>query len=140
MVIGEIRDHIQRLGPKEMFRARDLLMYGNRGAVDTVLHRMVDNEEIIRLTRGLFVRNNGFGTLPDATDIAQKKAALLNRAIQTEAVEACSLQGEEPSFVFLTTGRTTSFRLEQTGERVHFVGTMAPARSKLNRGKKKSRR
>ncbi len=58
MCTDYISHHIRTLAPTEIFTTRQMLIYGTRAAVDSALCRMVGSGFIVRLARGVFVRDD----------------------------------------------------------------------------------
>jgi len=73
--------HITRLPPSTIFTTRELLLYGKRSAVDQALYRMVKAKVLIRLARGVFVRDDSSN--PSPLEIAAVKAAAYGKKLFT---------------------------------------------------------
>ncbi len=69
-----IRRHIFQLPAGQLFATRHLLAYGSRAAVDQALYRLVRSGVIVRLARGVFVRQEAGAGLPSALQVAAVKA------------------------------------------------------------------
>lgn len=100
-----------------LFSTRDLLNYGKRGAVDQAIYRLIKKDVIVRVVRGLFMKNGGFGRMPDIFEIAKAKGQAFGRQVWTGGREAGSKIGaavsapnERNMSVFATDGATTSFK------------------------------
>ena len=76
--------HIMRLPRMKLFTTRELLQYGRRSAVDQALYRMVKAKFIIRLARGVFVRDDSRN--PSLFEIATVKAAAFGKKLLKHAV------------------------------------------------------
>jgi len=75
--------HIQKLPATCIFTTRELLRYGNRGAVDQTLYRMVRSGFIVRLARGVFVRDDTLQ--PTKRQIALAKAIAWGKQLVAHA-------------------------------------------------------
>ena len=110
-----IREHIARLSSDEIFVTRDLLVYGERGAVDMILHKLVKRGFIFRLARGVFRRGGADLPLPAPFHIAQAKARAFGKDIwrngEDGARQAGILkpEGKDCETEFHTSGCTTAF-------------------------------
>ncbi|MDX2108574.1 MAG: hypothetical protein SFY67_19425 [Candidatus Melainabacteria bacterium] len=85
-VTKKIRRHLRTLEIDQPFTTRELLNYGNRSAIDNCIYRMIQEGEIHRITRGVFVRAKTFGgKRPYYTqrEIAEIKANSFGRKLQT---------------------------------------------------------
>jgi hypothetical protein len=78
-----IERHIRRLPPTQIFTTREVLRYGPRGAVDQALYRMVRIGFIVRLARGVFVRDAS--QKPTLYEIVSAKAQAWGKIIVTHA-------------------------------------------------------
>lgn len=76
-----IKRHISRLRRGALFTTRDMLIYGTRTAVDQALAKLVKQEFIVRLARGVFVREGSDIKQISARDVAVVKATSFGRRI-----------------------------------------------------------
>lgn len=109
-----IRRHIRDLSDSQMFASKHLLQYANRGVVDGVLFKMVQDGLIIRLARGVFVKPHQNISSITLQQIAEFKASIFSRQLVTYALNAAKELGlsERGSVnTFATSGRTSSFRV-----------------------------
>jgi hypothetical protein len=110
---GLIRRHIMLLGEGKAFSTRDCLSYGKRAAVDQALNRMVKNEEIIRLARGVFCKWS-IKKIPSMIEIVETKAKAFGRQIFTHGARAAYELGlikKKQAFPhFATLAQTSSFQ------------------------------
>ncbi len=74
-----ISRHILRLPRTKIFTTREVLQYGSRGAVDEALSRMVASKFIVRLARGVFVKDASLN--PSRKEIVKAKAAAWGKTI-----------------------------------------------------------
>ncbi len=58
MCMQNMYRHINGLAATEIFTTRQMLIYGSRSAVDSALSRMVSTRFIVRLARGVFVKDD----------------------------------------------------------------------------------
>jgi len=109
-----IKRHIARLPDDQIFSTREFLTYGLRGAVDQALYRLVKQERIVRLARGIFIKNSKTLKLPSIKEIAVAKARAFGKRLSTHGFDALHMLGlsqqgaEFPHFIAL--GGSTSFK------------------------------
>lgn len=84
-VSKKIRRHLRGLEVDEPFTTRDLLNYGNRSAIDDCIYRLIQENAIHRIARGVFVRTRPNGSYPWFTEreVAEIKANSFGRKLQT---------------------------------------------------------
>jgi len=84
-----VRRYINRLAPNTLFSTSQLLSCGKRAAVDQALSRLVKRGDIIRLTRGLFLRDAYTGS---SISLAPSKPGLVlaNNLINGSIVKPCT--------------------------------------------------
>ena len=107
-----IFDHIMDLEPTCLFTTREVLKYGTRGAVDQCLYRMVKSGFIVRLARGVFVRdprNN-----PTVAQIVEVKMAAYGKVVLKHATTILNAVGKTNSRtgrerIFAVSGHSSSF-------------------------------
>lgn len=110
MCIEFIYRHIRKLEPTQIFTTRDMLIYGSRTAVDSALHRMVKAEFIVRLARGVFVRDAS--KEPSLFEIAEAKLRAFKAKILDHAdkiLHDLSISPNPPAAVFAKSGHSSSF-------------------------------
>src|SRR5271156_2245124 len=96
MSCHEIRSHINKLSPDEIFCTRDLLHLSTRANVDQTLFRLVGRGLIKRLARGVFVRALIFSSTPQA--IAKARATAFGKKVEPHAAELLKEVGLAESF------------------------------------------
>src|SRR5271155_2175776 len=110
---SNIISHINRLSKDQIFTTRELLSYGSRTAIDKALGRMVKSERIVRLCRGVFIRDPGLKK-PTALEVARAKAHAFGKRIAVYGANIAKELGLVDFFptepVFLVSGRSSSFR------------------------------
>ncbi len=108
-----IRKHVFSLESGRIFATRDMLMHGSRSAVDHATSRLVHKKVIIRLARGIFVRNDQQTEMPEIAEIAMAKAAAFGRDMYFDLLDAarllCLVSGKSKENVFSTTSRSSKF-------------------------------
>jgi hypothetical protein len=106
-----IQLHIMRLPISQIFTTRELLQYGKRAAVDQALYRLVHSAFIIRLARGVFVRDAS--TRPTIEEIVEAKMSAWNKSIFTHAENLLAnlkLLAKEPdAYVVAVDSHSSSF-------------------------------
>jgi Family of unknown function (DUF6088) len=131
--ISMIRRYINVLPEGKIFSTRDVLTFGMRAAVDQALHRLVVQERIRRLARGVFVKETGdTKEYPDA-EIARVKAESFGRVFATHSVPVVDPLSEDagkmpPSTVFLVNGRSSKFHI---GDRTIYLKGISPRKLQL---------
>ncbi len=107
-----IRRHIYGLAPGEIFTTRHCLSYGRRSAVDQALARLVKQGLIIRLARGVFVREGC--PRPSALAVASAKARAFGKQLAVHAHNlACELGltgSASDGSTFAVPGSSSSFK------------------------------
>ena len=110
-----ILSFINRLPSGQIFTTRDLLHTAWRAAVDKALSRLVAKEYIIRLSRGVFIRNDYKVIMPSIDKIAHVKAAAFGKHILSHGADAARQLGltdtGNKELTFYTTGASSSFRV-----------------------------
>jgi len=76
-----VRRFIAELPPQRVFITRELLTFGSRKSIDWLLCIMVKKEMILRLARGVFVRNDVGMKMPALREIAEAKARAFGKLI-----------------------------------------------------------
>ena len=118
-----IRRHINNLKGDKPFSIRDFLIYGDRNTVDQVFHRLLVEGRIVRVARGVYIKDTS--APPSLAEIIEVKVKAFGRSIVAHGSQAArKLSGKgQDKLVFATNGATTSFRV---GNRiVHLVRTSA---------------
>ncbi len=117
-----IQLHIMRLPIFQIFTTRELLQYGRRGAVDQALYRLVQSAFIVRLARGVFVRDASFS--PTINEIVEAKMVAWNKSIFVHAdnlLADLKLVAKEPgAFIVAIDAHSSSF--ETIAGRVELKG------------------
>lgn len=123
----QIRRHIFLLAEGELFTSRDLSIYGKRGTIDQNLNRLVKLGVIVRVTRGIFMRETASGWRPSLKEVAIAKARSFGKEIYD-----CGLDWPKPgiqaefsnesngSVTFLSSGCSSSF--VYNNQRIYFKG------------------
>lgn len=109
-----IRRHINNFVGDKPFSIRDFLIYGSRSVVDQVFYRMVLDGRIIRVARGVYIKDTA--PMPTAEEVAQVKAAAFGRTLAKYGVTAQMEQKNKEvqgDLVFACSGATSSFRFGQ---------------------------
>lgn len=100
--------------PGEIFTTRDLLNYGTRSAVDKAVSRLIKAEYMIRLARGIFIKDTGQSFSFTPFEIAKVKAESFGRRIITHAKDIAHklklLQDGNSEITYATDGGSSSFQ------------------------------
>jgi hypothetical protein len=107
-----IRSHIANLPLQQIFCTRDLLHLSSRANVDQTLFRMARKGLILRLTRGVYVRDLNFVAKP--SEVAAAKAVAFGKKLVTHAADLLVRVGlAEPSLdpAFAISGRRSGISL-----------------------------
>lgn len=91
----QIRRFIADLPPQTIFVTRELLTFGSRRRVDWVTSHLVANEIIIRLARGVFVRNDKGMEIPPVNEIVEAKARAFGKLIIPTLADLAAARGLE---------------------------------------------
>src|SRR5579883_2688021 len=101
-----IRRHINNLAGDKPFSIRDFLIYGPRNIVDQVFHRLLVQGRIIRVARGVYIKDTS--PLPSPLEVVKVKAAAFGRIIAVHGSQASAQLVDEPKstskLVFATNG------------------------------------
>jgi len=120
-----IRRHINNLVGDKPFSIRDFLIYGPRNIVDQVFHRLLLEGRILRVARGVYIKDTS--PLPSPLEVIQVKAAAFGRTIATHGSQALgqlmSKSNQPSKLVFATNGASTSFRIGRLVIRLIHVST-----------------
>jgi len=124
MCISFIRRHFMRQPVGKLVTTRECLPFGTRSAVDQALSRLVRRGFIVRLARGVFMRDGPGVALPSLFEIASVKARAFAKVIARHgadlAAELALLQAGNPEPTYAVSGHSSSFCVGQTV--VHFKG------------------
>lgn len=83
------RKYVNALPKGQLFGTRELLSYGNRATIDKCTQAMVGSGMVLRMARGVFVRNDDDLKIPTVEAIACTKARLFGKfMIPSEAAQA----------------------------------------------------
>lgn len=97
--ISWMKRHIARKAEGELISTRELLCYGKRSTVDQSVGRLIEDEWIIRVARGLFVKTVGFDAaatpIPGLEEIVRAKAAAFKKRVVTSAKKIAREWGVE---------------------------------------------
>jgi hypothetical protein len=129
---ARIRRHIHQLVDDKPFSIRDFLTYGSRAAIDQVFRRLVISGEIIRVARGLYIKNTA--PFPSVLEVAKAKAAAFRKSIASHGSKtafALRLTSKASGrHVFAVTGHSSSFRFGN--KIIYFIGMCARKMHLLN--------
>lgn len=78
--ISQVRRHFSMVGKNVRVASRHLIDYGSRGAMDQAVYTLVKRGEIVRVSRGIFVRADS-SVEHIALEVAQMKAAVFGKDI-----------------------------------------------------------
>lgn len=96
-VFSRCRKYVNELPKQQIFVTRELLTYGCRDAVDKCVQGMVRTGFIVRLARGVFVRNDADLKEPTIIQIAEAKArAFSKHLLPSKVAQAAALGLEKP--------------------------------------------
>jgi len=110
---GTIRNHIKGIAIGEPFTSIQFNGLGTRASIDQALSRLVKGGEIVRVSRGVFVRpkNSRYvgQVMPELSKVAQAIANAHGETIQVHGAEAARLLGLTTQMplqsLFYTSGR-----------------------------------
>jgi hypothetical protein len=122
-----IETFIDGMPPGQLFLTQDCLSFGKRGAVDQALSWLVKTKVIVRAAYGVFYKPDPTVEKPSPMEIVKIKAAAFGRKVAIHAREAAVKLGlldeHSKEYVYATTGRSSSFVLSESGQRIHLLGT-----------------
>jgi hypothetical protein len=119
MCISYIRRYVFQLKKWQLFTTRDCLLYGSRSAVDQALFRLVKKGVLIRLTRGVFARNDYDHHQYSVAEVAATKAMSFGRTITRHAAQtAAELKLCTPP------GYTNVFCINASSSKFHYGDTV----------------
>ncbi len=118
-----IRRHINQLKNDKPFSIRDFLNYGSRNAVDQVFYRLVKSGQIIRIARGIFIKDTS--PMPSVLEVALTKAAAFCKSLVTHGSQAAQQLrlstniGPQREAIYACSGSSSSFRFGNI--RIRFI-------------------
>jgi hypothetical protein len=124
--IHDIRAHIDALPHDQVLTTREFLEYGFRNTVDKTLSRLVKDEVLVRIARGVFIKATS--PIPPPLKVALVKAKAFGKELVTHGQEiAREFQlvdgGEKPQLVYQVKGRSSSFGF--LTQRIYMKGAVA---------------
>ncbi|MBA3992255.1 MAG: hypothetical protein C0469_01925 [Cyanobacteria bacterium DS2.3.42] len=111
-----VRRHVNRLKERHIFESEDVLGYGARSSVDTVLKELVRKGQIVRLARGIYMRGDDNTPRPTPEELAAFRAESLGCSLvcmQSDGSRASkSFNADQNSkrLEFFVNGKGSSFR------------------------------
>jgi hypothetical protein len=110
---SHIRRHIDTICTDKPFSIRDFLIYGTRNVIDQVFYRLVTYGHVIRVARGVYIKNTA--PMPTVAEVAMVKAAAFCKKIAIDGPEALCVIGlkdkSHKRYIFATSGCSSSFRI-----------------------------
>lgn len=133
-IAESVRNHLRSFPKGKPFTTSHLVALGPRGTVDRALARLVEQGEIERLARGVFVRprrNRYVGNvLPGVAEVVRVLASARGETVQIHGAEAArrlGLTSQAPiTPVYHTSASTRSIRIGNV--RVKMIHTSNPRR------------
>lgn len=137
MCTAFIRRFVLNFPTDKIFTTRDCLIFGLRRAVDSALFRLVEEGIIIRLARGVFVREGTDLKALGAWDVAEAKAKGFGKEIarhgENLAKELGLIEATRSSAMFYVSGgHSSSFRFRNM---VIFLKGVSERRMKIDHSK-----
>lgn len=118
-----VRQLIHKLKLNQLFSTRQCLSFGSRGAVDQALYCLVKSGEIIRVTRGVFLKRGS--STPSILAVAKIKARSFGKRIYTHDANTARALGfsaeSKQNHIFNCSGRSSHFRFGDIT--ITFVGS-----------------
>lgn len=122
-----IRRYIFRLPLGQLFTTREFLLYGSRASVDQALSRLVKKGIIVRLARGVFVREGSDLKRISVLALASVKAESFGKHIAAWGGHLAHKLGliteQDHKEIFCVNGSTSSFKFGSVT--IHFRKTCA---------------
>ncbi len=116
-ITSKIRKHISDMPDGQPFATRELLGYGPRKAVDSAIYRLIRQQFIYRVARGLFMKMTD--AMPTLAQIVLAKTKAFGKDVLLlhgkDAAVALKISGDsngEPTVI--AAGSSTSFRCESS--------------------------
>lgn len=117
-VTQQVSNHIGQLPEGATVGAKELLHFGNRGAVDQALSRLVRRKQLLRTGRGLYVRpiETRFGVrAPSVEKVVENIANVRGETVARHGAAAANALGLTTQVpiraVYLTSGPSRSLKL-----------------------------
>jgi hypothetical protein len=128
MCTAFVRRFVFNLPLDKIFTTRDCLKFGLRRAVDSSLFRLVEEGIIIRLARGVFVRDGSDLRAIGAWEVAQAKARAFGKEIARHGAKIAMELGLIPQArtlikFYVSGGHSSSFRFGNAV--IYFMGVSA---------------
>jgi hypothetical protein len=128
-----VKRYINLLPEGQIFTTRDVLQFGMRAAVDKALQRLIFKDFIVRLARGVFVKEGSRRTIYSDLEIAHAKAAAFGRRILLAPIAVADPDSRnfgEPTCnqTFYIDGHTSSFKI---GDRTITFKHSAPRKLRM---------
>jgi hypothetical protein len=123
-----IRQQIAALPSGLPFATADFLAYGSRATVDQTLKRMKAEGQIIRVVRGIYMKQKPDGGMLSSIDVARAKAkAFCRELLMPNGVHAIDVNARgDLEITYLVTGSSSSFQYGNV--RIRFKG-VTPGRA-----------
>lgn len=122
---SSIKRFVVSLSFGKLFTTRECLLFGPRNAVDQALSRLVKRGMIVRVARGVFMREGSDVNSISVLDVARVKAESFGRKIATwsghVAVELGIVPGAQREETFYVDSSSSSFKFGDVA--VHFKKT-----------------
>jgi hypothetical protein len=125
---GKIRQKIASLTSGQPFATADFLDCGSRANVDQTLRRMKSEGQIIRVVRGIYMKQKPGGEMLSSIDVARAKAkAFYRELLMPNGVHAIDVNASgDLEITYLVTGSSSSFQYGNV--RIRFKG-VTPGRA-----------
>ncbi|MBX9723981.1 MAG: type IV toxin-antitoxin system AbiEi family antitoxin domain-containing protein [Candidatus Obscuribacterales bacterium] len=113
VMAADIRHHIFSLPEGRMFSSRDFLICATRATVDQTLHRLMERGVIVRVARGVYMRETANGWRPSVDELARFKAKTFSKEIYLVASadndKNTTAETEQFKTTFYCSGGSSSF-------------------------------
>ena len=142
-IVASIKNFIKDLPDDRIFTTRDLIhLTTSRSSIDVTMHRMVYMKEIIRLARGVFMKNIPAQRMPSVEEVAVVKAKSFGKEIYQHGINAAAEIGlierkyyQRSRYLFYTNGCTSAFNAGQFRVRLKAVSKRKANISQSEAGK-----
>jgi len=118
----KILSHIEATPLGQAICTREVLKYGSRSAVDKTMARLVKQNVLIRLARGVFMRMDAETKLPSVAELARIKNTAFGKTLVeyggTLARKLGLIEAKSEQPTFYINGNSTSFMYLITGTRI----------------------
>lgn len=120
-----VRAHFMNLPENTMVTRRDLLHYGTRWAVDSIIRKLKRQGIIVRVCCGVYLRPHPTKPMPKAAEIAAVRIAAFHRTKAAAALDVAKEHGlkafGESKLVYEVNASTSQFRVFRSQDKANCI-------------------